>query len=130
MNFTEAMQRTATGYVKYRYQMNDDYRGDVLAQQEIDLHVRPDGLCNVRFAIQEQYADWSDMKRVTLALEVSVEEMSIVRQGYSGDEPVCAFQVEKSFYGISAQAAEEKAVMCHIAIDQRWFPASAEEVAI
>jgi hypothetical protein len=130
MNFQEAMQRSITKYVKYRYLMPHDYSGAVLAQQEIDLHILPDELCNVRFALQEQYANWSDMERVARALEVPVEEMSVKQQGYSGNEPVCAFQVEKTFHGISARATADMAATCHISIDQHWFPASAEEVQI
>jgi hypothetical protein len=87
-------------------------------------------LCNVRFAIQEQYADWSDMERQAAALEVVSTSMSIVPQGYSGDMPVCSFHVEKTFHGISADHAAQIAAMCHISIEKGWFPASAEEVAI
>jgi hypothetical protein len=129
MNFQEAVQRSQTGYAKYRYSLTEDYSG-ILALQAVDLHILENGLCNVRFAIQEQYADWLDMERAAAALETSIAEMSVEAQGYSGDELVCAFQVEQTLYGISARAAAEKAAYCHIAIDQHWFPASAEEVAI
>lgn len=130
MNFAEALQRSQTGYVKYRFSHIDEYNGDVLAHQEIDLHVLDDGLCNVRFAIQEQYADWSDMVRYAQAMEASEAEMSIQPQGYSGNEPVCAFHVEKMLYSISAEAAAQIAAMCHVSLSRGWFPASAEEVAL